>query len=139
MKKEIDLQELENIDEKFYNHRERRNLIKLIQKNKKIEIIDNLGNKKIINEYKKRLNEEKNNVKKWLERIKKSSNAGNILRKNNEEKAYNYRLHQNEIYDAQYRNLLDEIYGPERAKIEYEKYIKKQEKRKNKLAEKKKK
>jgi hypothetical protein len=37
-----------------------------------------------------------------------------------------------EIYDARYRNLLDEIFGKEQAEIEYNKYMKRVEKRADK-------
>lgn len=133
----INQEDVENLDLKHYNHVERKDLIKQIQKNKKIKFTDSQGNERITNEYKQRLNKEKHNLKKWLDRIDKSSEAGRMLRKTKEENMYNYRLHQLEILDANYRNFLEEVYGPEIAKVEYEKYKKRQDKRQNKILNKK--
>jgi uncharacterized ubiquitin-like protein YukD len=119
-------------DLKHYNHSERRKIIKQLLKDEKIEIKTLIGTIKVTNKYRVQHNKERHSFKVWSERVNKAIEAGRSIKRYNDENNYNNYRHQMEIYDARYRNLLDEIFGKEQAEIEYNKYMKRVEKRADK-------
>jgi len=82
--------------------------------------------------YKQRLNKEKYNFTKWFERINRAIEFGKKVHLINEENNYNNYVKWFEDQEIKYNQFLNKIYGEEKAKIIYDKYLQKIEKRSKK-------